>query len=220
MDRLGRYLRYAIYNPMNRWLTGLAATMLLGGVAQAQPTWRFHLAFENGDGTRDTIWLVFDTTAFQGPPVDDALGEGRVDMDPDEFNVWMYNALGDSTKTMAWPYSWFPTLDAQINAFNWQAPVTIRWDTTLFHAPYLPGPDSIGLAVMEGEHFFFYNNDPPLHGFNMLIDDSVVVDDPNEIGLLFPFYVGFASHNDLGVATTTPAEMRPSTIEVPRVPAL
>ena len=45
----------------------------------AQPTWRFHLAFEDGTGARDTIWMVYDTTAtlgsnpWPGPNVDTLL---------------------------------------------------------------------------------------------------------------------------------------------------
>ncbi|MBS1569770.1 MAG: hypothetical protein JST45_10040 [Bacteroidetes bacterium] len=60
--------------------------------ATAQPTWRFHLAFEDGTGARDTIWFVFDTTATLGSGVPDyELGEGAVQMDLDSFNVWILN---------------------------------------------------------------------------------------------------------------------------------
>lgn len=180
----------------------IACAFLLAGL-HAQPTWRFHLAFENGDGARDTIWLVYDTSATLGWDgsfiVDTALGEGGVPMNSSVFNVWVHNVLGDSTKTEARPYSAYPEMYAQVNAFNWQAPITIRWDTTLFNAPYLPAPDSIGLAVMEGTHFFFYNNDPWLHAFNMLIDNSVMVNDVDEVDVLFPIDLGFAAHSTVGL---------------------
>jgi hypothetical protein len=41
----------------------LALACTLAVAATAQPTWRFHLAFEDGTGAKDTIWFVFDTTA-------------------------------------------------------------------------------------------------------------------------------------------------------------
>jgi hypothetical protein len=30
---------------------------------QAQQPWRFHIAFEDGTGARDTLWMIFDNTA-------------------------------------------------------------------------------------------------------------------------------------------------------------
>lgn len=180
-------------------LLAFSALALWSTRASAQPAWRFHLAFENGDGTRDTIWLVFDTSATLMPEVDEALGEGAVEMNLGEFNVWKYNGNGDSTKTEARPYTSFPILYAQVNAFNWQAPVTIRWDTTMFHASYLPETDTIGLASMGGTHFFFYNNDPWLHEFNMMLDDSVVITDPDEVDVLFPISVSIGHGGTAGL---------------------
>ncbi|MEI2419331.1 hypothetical protein V6O07_03590, partial [Arthrospira platensis SPKY2] len=38
--------------------------LLLGTLhVSAQPQWRFHLAFEDAIGAKDTIWFVYDTTA-------------------------------------------------------------------------------------------------------------------------------------------------------------
>ena len=55
----------------------LALACSLAVAAAAQPTWRFHLAFEDGTGARDTIWFVFDTTATNSAGmVDEHLGEG------------------------------------------------------------------------------------------------------------------------------------------------
>lgn len=170
----------------------------------AQPTWRFHLAFENGDGARDTIWLVYDTTAtlpadpWPGPNVDTALGESGTVIDYDSFNVWMINAEADSTATNAIPYSWFPIHGGSIvDGINWVAPITIRWDTALFHSPYLPTYDTIGVAKMGGTYFFFNNNDPWLQAFNMLLTDSVVVDVDAEF--LFPFGVYFGADDGIGI---------------------
>jgi hypothetical protein len=29
----------------------------------AQPQWKFHIAYEDATGAKDTIWLIWDTTA-------------------------------------------------------------------------------------------------------------------------------------------------------------
>ena len=163
--------------------TGLREIWLFACVLQlatglTQPQWRFHLAFEDGTGARDTIWLIYDTMATiptvppPGPNVDSILGEAGVDIEPDGFNVWVRNALWDSTKTIAMPYSWYPIFEGPsgVDAVNWTPPITIRWDTSLFHAPYLPGPESIGRATLGGNYFFFNNNHPELHAFDMLLD--------------------------------------------------
>ena len=169
--------------------------VLLMNILLAQPQWRFHLAFEDATGAHDTIWFVHDTTATLGwdgnPEVDTALGEGRVDMDLDVFNVYTYNWDLDSTKTVAYPYTFFPSHAANIEAFNFQFPVILRWDTALFRASYLPDPFAINTAQMHCNHFFSFNNDPYLQAYNMLLDDSVSVElmFPNDV--LFPLGVFF-----------------------------
>ncbi|MGV9013253.1 MAG: T9SS type A sorting domain-containing protein [Flavobacteriales bacterium] len=180
----------------------LALSCTLALAATAQPTWRFHLAFEDGTGARDTLWLVYDTTATVGsdfsPQVDYALGEGGVNIDTSVFNVWTWNWDGDSTKTHAFPYSWFPILDGTtIDAIDWVPPITIRWDTSMFHAPYLPYDQGVfGEARMDGLYFFFNNNHPDLQAYDMLWDDSVVIADP---AYLFPFSVLFEPDDGVGV---------------------
>lgn len=175
--------------------------LAIAATAAAQPTWRFHLAFEDGTGARDTMWFVYDTTATMGwgpGDVDYALGEGAVSMDLSAFNVWQLNWDVDTTKTIALPYSEFPSFQGgAVSAFNYVAPMIIRWDTSLFHASYLPGPESIGMATMGGEYFFFNNNHPELQAFDMLLADSVVVS--TEVDFLFPIPVYFAAHDGLGV---------------------
>jgi hypothetical protein len=142
--------------------------------AAAQPQWRFHLAFEDGTGARDTIWFIWDTTATMG--LDTHLGQGSVQMDMDVFNVWMYNPASDSTKTLAYPYSSFPWHGEQeIHGFNYQYPITIRWDRSLFQAEYLPNPDTINTAVMNGQYFYWYGNMPFPGVHSLLEEDSVVV---------------------------------------------
>ncbi len=142
--------------------------------AYAQLQWRFYVTFEDGTGQRDTLWMVYDTTATFN--VDSALGESKVVMNNSVFNVWIFNASGDSTKTEAVPYTNFPMHALNnIQAFNFQYPITIAWDTSLFHTSVLPSHATsfINKAVIENDYFWSNNNDPPLQAFNMLIDNHV-----------------------------------------------
>jgi hypothetical protein len=121
----------------------------------AQPQWKFHIAFEDAIGAKDTIWLIWDTTAHGSLPTDTALGEGPVSFNYSNFNVWIYNWDGDSTKTRAYPYNAISFL-LEVRAFNYQYPITIRWDTTLFYASYLPLPVGyINAAIIDNDYFFF-----------------------------------------------------------------
>ncbi len=161
----------------------------------AQPTWRFPICFEDGTGARDTIWLVYDTTATVGnnsfPTVDYALGEGHVDMDHSKFNVWVGNWDNDSTKTVAFPYTEFPYHNATVYAFNYQYPVTIHWDLSLGAEPWLPQEGwPINGGALYNDYFYYFNNcgGPPCGIFDISLADSVVVVDafPAEV-----FPVGF-----------------------------
>ncbi len=183
----------------------LAVACTLTVAAAAQPTWHFPICFEDGTGARDTIWLVYDTTATTGwdtPQVDYSLGEGRVDMDPSVFNVWVWNWDNDSTKTVAFPYTEFPYHNATVYAFNYQYPVTIRWDLTIGAEPFLPqdgGPIDWGMIYND---YFYYNNNcggPPCGVFDMSFVDSVVVEDayPAEV---FPADFTLGHNLQLGIA--------------------
>jgi hypothetical protein len=62
-------------------------------IGMAQPQWKFHIAFEDATGAKDTIWCIWDTTATDGSltSVDTAFGEAGVTFDYNVFNVWIYN---------------------------------------------------------------------------------------------------------------------------------
>lgn len=151
----------------------------LAAATYAQPQWRFHLAFEDATGAKDTLWFIWDETATEGWNIGDVdyhLGEGRVEMDLDVFNVYLGNWDGDSTKTVAIPYTSFPWHSSEpIDAFNYEYPITIRWDRSLFHAPYLPDPDTINFAVLNGMYFYLHANQIPPGVYSILEEDSVVV---------------------------------------------
>jgi hypothetical protein len=161
-------------------LTLLAILLCTILITTAQQPWRFHIAFEDGSGQRDTLWMVFDTTATEG--IDYQLGEGTPEYDPNAFNVFMYNMNVDSTKVKAYPYWIYPTMSTDEDfAINYTYPVIIRWDTALFHAPYLPNnPPAnppMNVAIIEGSYqFFVLGFDPTapyFHTTNMFTKDSV-----------------------------------------------
>ena len=183
-------------------LLALICTLTLA--ASAQPTWRFHLAFEDGTGARDTIWFVFDTTATGGTSeVDEHLGETAVHMNLDAFNVWILNPEYDSTKTSAAPYvGFYPFMSVEIQAFNYTYPITLRWDTALFRLTWLPAPGfPYDGGTMDNEYFFFYeNNDPWGHSFILGRSDSVVVQPPAEYPdmIVFPLLVNLGLGSTIG----------------------
>ena len=142
----------------------------------AQPQWKFHVAFEDATGAKDTIWFIWDTTAtFFG--IDTALGEGNPHMDYSQFNVWTLtwasNSDYDTTKTVAHPYD--DSFENTIEAINFELPITITWDSALLHADYLP-PTPVGwvnYARIDNDYFFFNNNNGLAHQYDMTLSDSV-----------------------------------------------
>ena len=150
-------------------------------VVKAQPQWKFHVAYEDATGAKDTIWFIWDTTAtFFG--ADTLLGETTAIFNYDEFNVWTYNiglTWNDSIKIVAHPYEY--SFGHEIEAMNFELPITICWDTSLLHASFLP-PQPVGWinhARMDNDYFFMINNYPIAHQFDMTITDHIIVPDTN-----------------------------------------
>jgi hypothetical protein len=149
----------------------------------AQPQWKFHIAYEDATGAKDTIWLIWDTTAtFYG--IDTLLGEGNPGMNYNEFNVWTltggpgWNQI-DTTKVVAHPYEY--SFGPIIEAMNFILPITISWDSSLFHAPWLP-PQPVGWInhARIDNHYFFWNWNNPwvTHYYDMTIDNKVIAPIP------------------------------------------
>lgn len=189
---------------MRHLLLALACSLAI--TAAAQPTWRFPISFQDGTGTRDTIWMVYDTSATVGtgftPMVDTALGEGHVDMDLNVFNVWTPNWNDDSTKTEAWPYTQFPFHQVIVEAFNYVLPVTIKWDLSLGAAPFLPPGGPINAGMIYNAYFEYFNNcggPPYCDVFDISLDDSVVVSNTPYPGMLFPFSFTIGHHSGVGI---------------------
>ncbi len=141
----------------------------------AQPQWKFHVAFEDATGAKDTIWFIWDTTAtLYG--LDTTLGEKPVSLNYSIFNVWTNNKVNyeyDTIKTLAVPYT--ESFETTIEAINYELPITITWDSALLHADWLP-PTPVGwvnFARIDNDYFFLYKNNGLAHEYDMTLSDSV-----------------------------------------------
>lgn len=110
----------------NNVILFLIAILVISFQLAAQPQWKFHVAFEDGTGAKDTIWFIWDTTAvFYG--IDTALGEGNPNMNYNEFNVytltWDTYPDYDTTKVVAHPYEY--SFGHTIEAINYTLPIKI-----------------------------------------------------------------------------------------------
>ena len=145
---------------------------------KAQSSWKLPISFEDANNAKDTIWCIWDTTAtFSSSPgpYDTLLNEGPAITNHSIFNVWIYNYNGDSTKTLAQPFSTPIGFSLQVRAFNYQYPITVSWDTSLFYSPYIHQPVGyINYARIDNDYFFLANNDPPIQMYNMLLDDHAL----------------------------------------------
>jgi len=150
--------------------------------AAGQPQWKFHLAFEDATGAKDTIWFIWDTTAtFYG--LDTALGEYPVTLDYNVFNVWTYNPANeeyDTLKTIAHPYSY--AFGHQIEAINFELPVKISWDSALFHADWLPQDSGWVYSASFDSDYFFWINNTDEHYFDLTKDDHTYSPDSTIVG--------------------------------------
>jgi Secretion system C-terminal sorting domain len=153
----------------------ILSILLASFKSYSQPQWKFHIAFEDATGAKDTIWWIWDSTATSG--LDTALGEVIPQLNHNAFNVYIFNTNSDTTKTEALPYAYFPNHSAIVYAINYQYPIIIRWDSSLFHSSFLPATSNnfINVARISNDYFFFVNNNPPpplSNEFDMLLDNS------------------------------------------------
>ncbi len=160
----------------------------------AQSQWKFHIAFEDGTGAKDTIWCIWDTTSHGTLPTDTVLGEGSVIFNYNDFNVWIYNYDNDSTKTRVVPFSW--DFGLEVRAFNFQYPIIVTWDSSLFISIFFWPFTTIDYAWISNDYFFFVNNSPPNQAFNMLLDDHADAPTFNWLSQSqFPMYFGIGRHD-------------------------
>ncbi len=140
--------------------------VLHNGNAVLAQQWKFPIAFEDATGAKDTVFLVWDSTATM--QLDSALGEYNVNLLHDVFQVyWAYNS--DTTKVFAKPIN-NPYFNNAVVAKNYVYPIKISWDTSLFRSTSLPSP--VNCAELANNYFFFSGT--ICETFNMLLTDSVM----------------------------------------------
>jgi hypothetical protein len=183
----------------------------------AQPQWKFYLAFEDGIGAKDTMWFIWDTTAtFFG--YDTLLGEKPLSLNNFVFNVYTFNngsMTDDTIKTVAYPYDEY--FEEDLHAFNYTLPLKISWDTSLFQADYLP-PEPVGwvnYARLYSDYFFWINNNPIDHDFDITLIDTVMSPDPDITDpwfwnpeIHFPLMVYMHQEESTGVFQPSTAEFQ------------
>jgi len=103
-----------------------------------------------------------------------------VDIDSSAFNVWTSSTPPEwrRIKTIARPYSSFPHGLIGIDAINYTPPLIVRWDTSLFRAPYLPTTPTRYIRYAWLSNYYFWMSGTANMGteaFSMLDVDSVVV---------------------------------------------
>jgi len=155
----------------NRIFTFIIILFTARSTLKAQePAFKFHLAFEDATGAKDTLWLIWDSTATSG--YDAQFGEVPVSIPKDTFQVYIrYNAT-DTGKVKALNYN-SNGCDFYICAQNYVCPINMYWDTSLIFNNNLPF--EIREAYLDNNWFFFNNNWAPNHLFNMMTTDSILL---------------------------------------------
>jgi hypothetical protein len=151
----------------------------------AQPQaaqWPFYLAFEDATGARDTLWFLHDVSAtgpdFNNPPFynghDSIFHEVPVELSDTSFNVWflapdsIFEASGGPAlccmtfapfKVVAEPFFGFGALAATVFADNYQLPITLRWDSTLFNNDLIISvfPEGMNNSRMDNDYLFNFD---------------------------------------------------------------
>lgn len=132
------------------------------------PQFKFHLAFEDATGAKDTVWLILDTLATLGS--DAIFGEIPVSLPTDTFQVYIELGVNDTRKISAVP-TLYESGGFQILAQNYVYPLTMYWDTSLIYNNNLPF--TINYAYLDNDWFFFNNDGTLIYLFNMMNTDSV-----------------------------------------------
>ena len=130
------------------------------------PDFKFHLAFEDATGAKDTIWVIWDSLATNG--YDPIFNETPQSLPTNNFRVYMYYNATDSGKVKALGYN-YNGVNFHIHAKDYVYPITMTWDTSIMYNNNLPF--QIREAILDNEWFFLNNNWPPYHAYNMLRDN-------------------------------------------------
>ena len=162
-------------------LTFTMLFVLVGNTVKSQQNaqWPFYIAFEDAIGAKDTIWMVFDTSATEWGDLDPHLGEiPQIVIDSSLFRVWVYrdhelNEYNTNARNII-SYSFN---QISIYAANYELPIIARWDSSLFAAGVLyEYGDRVNWAVFDNEYFFGVNNGWG-HEFELLLDNHAEMPD-------------------------------------------
>ena len=165
-------------------------------VAQQNAQWPFYIAFEDATGAKDTMWMVFDSSAAYPNGVSPSLGEVPLSsQDTLDFHVWCNLYFGEqgakySTSAKSLSYS---SNERLIYAANYVLPITARWDTLLFTADILyETGDPVNRATIDNNYFFLVNN-WYFQVFEMTLDNHVLLPEFGWGGGVghFPIFVDF-----------------------------
>ena len=154
---------------------------------QQNAQWSFYLAFEDATGARDTIWALLDTasTISEGN-ISGLFGEVPIQPDSMNFQVWFYHPNDNNGGSNPTHYynTFLEMLSSdvifgpEIIAANYQLPITVTWDTTLFMADilYENGGFPVNYAKIDNQYLFMTyqeGNWDPENGWDMTIIDHV-----------------------------------------------
>lgn len=160
---------------MKRYITILFLMLGLNNVqAQITPEFKFHLAFEDATGAKDTLWFIWDSTA-NSYTYDTIFGEIPQDLSSPNFHVYFKYNSTDSSKIVAKSTN-SNDHGGQIWAQNYVYPITLKWDSALLFTNNLPF--DLNGAFLSNDWFFGAGGNncfsPDFIGvFCMLHSDSV-----------------------------------------------
>lgn len=162
--------------------------------AQEIPQWLFPIAFEDATGARDTVWIGMDEEGTFGP--DAQFGEVPKEFDENEFGVFFYLDTDlNKSDYFVLPISIPP--GGEVYAMNYEYPITVSWDTTLFNVPLLTdspeGP--INNPLMDNEYFFGFHG--AYGAYHMLFDNEAEMPFFSW-GSMDHFPVSFSFHRGFG----------------------
>src|SRR5690554_1169786 len=147
---------------------------------QQDAQWAFYIAFEDATGAKDTVWILADTANTWYDMVSGLYGEVPITLDSVNFQVWFYHPAENSYpyetwnryNTLVFPIENNYPMGNSIEAANYELPIMMRWDSSLFNADVLyEYGDRVNQAYFDSDYFFGLGLDGL--GYNFLEDNHV-----------------------------------------------
>lgn len=103
-----------------------------------EPQWKIYLAFEDGTGQKDTVWLGYDPLATYGQNPDTIFGERWEYLDTSKFNVYVeYDPPSNKAiKSRIFPTNLFVHMNLYVT--KGKLPVTMKWEKNKLNSENLP----------------------------------------------------------------------------------